>query len=113
EAYNKPKQLLVKILVELDANRQNVKDGSEDDDRFAPMHAIKRTNSLYITINYINDRLGNEKDTIREQWIEKSYTVQGKNNDVFQPKINGIRPRAIQIKDDVLEHLGFDFSKTR
>src|SRR5699024_10046578 len=45
EAYNKPKQLLVKILEELDANRQNVKDGSEDDDRFAPMHAIKRTNS--------------------------------------------------------------------
>lgn len=113
EAYNKPKQLLVKILEELDANRQNVKDGSEDDDRFAPMHAIKRNDSLYITINYINDRLGNEKDTIREQWIEKGYTVKGKNKDIFQPHINGVRPRAVQIKDDVLDILGFDFNKTK
>lgn len=111
EAYNKPKQLLVKILEELDANRQNVKDGSEEDDRFAPMHAVKKTGELYLTINYVNERLGNERNTIREQWIEKGYTVKNKTSDVFQPHINGIRPRAIKIKDEVLSGLGFDFNK--
>ena len=112
EAYNKPKQLLMKILEELDANRQNVKDGSDDDDRFAPVHAIKKAGELYISVNFINERLGPEKGTIRSQWLEKGYTVRNKDNDIFQPHFNKMRPRAIKILDEVLLNFGFDFNKT-
>ena len=111
EAYNKPKQLLMKILEELEANRQNVKDGSDDDDRFAPVHAIKKVGQLNITVNFINERLGRESNTIREQWKEKGYTVPNGKSDVFQTRHKKERFRTIRFRDELLNELGFDFNK--
>lgn len=78
-------------------------------------HAIVNKGGLFLTVNYVNRKLGADAKQIREAWLKQQLTIQQKNQGnkvdyktVVQNKRGG--RRAIQVNQELLKEQGFDFS---
>ncbi|MGX4670576.1 hypothetical protein JNUCC74_15540 [Cerasibacillus sp. JNUCC 74] len=109
---DRPKNALIEILEELDANRNHIFDEYEPTNG---THAIVNKGGLFLTVNYVNRKLGADAKQIREAWLKQQLTIQQKNQGnkvdyktVVQNKRGG--RRAIQVNQELLKEQGFDFS---
>lgn len=60
---DRPKNVLIEILEELDANRNHIFDEYEPTNG---THAIVNKEGLFLTVNYVNRKLGADAKQIRE-----------------------------------------------
>lgn len=116
---DKPRQMLEKMLGELNSSRKNIfYDGEYEPDHIDAIYKNAKKegekDKLYFTVEFCNRFLEKESNQIRKQWQKKNYTITQKNkkdNKLIQ--IGQLRLKAIEINSDTINELGFDFSKTK
>lgn len=110
---DKPKQLLERILSELDSDRSAIFY------RFFPdrkeIKAIYHKNTLYLQPSFLSETLGAEMWTIRKEWMRRGITVSFESEngpvDYKQIRHQGKRFKAIGIKPQYISELGYDFEQ--
>lgn len=111
---DRAKNVLVEILEELEANRSHVYDEFEPSQG---IHAIVKTDGLFLTINYLKRKLQVDEKQIREAWKNQQYIVLQKNNgksvDYLTITHKGQSFRVVQVSQKFLEEQGFNFSRNR
>lgn len=109
---DRAKNVLIEILEELDANRSYIYDEYEPNNG---IHAIINANGLFLTIDYVNKRLGVDAKQIREAWMNQQLTIQQKNKGkkVDYKNIHHKKQtfRVTQVNQAFLEEQGFNFSR--
>lgn len=109
---NRAKTLLIEILEDLNANRNNIYDEKKP---FNSIHAISNINGFYLTIKYVKDKLQVNEKQIREAWRTLGYTVsqehRGKLVDYKNITHDKQTFRVIQVHSDFLHENEFDFSR--
>lgn len=108
---DRPKNALVEILEELDANRSHIFDEYEPNNG---THAIVNNEGLFLTVNYVNRKLGADAKQIRDAWMKQQLTIQQKEKakivDYKVVRHKKRSQRAIHVNQELLEEQGFDFS---
>lgn len=109
---DRAKNVLIEILEELDANRNHIFAEYEPNNG---IHAIFNKNGLYLTIDYINKRLGVDAKQIRQAWMNQQLTLEQKNGRktvdykaITHKKQNF---RVTQVNPEFIEEQGFNFSR--
>ncbi|MFD1609576.1 hypothetical protein [Oceanobacillus luteolus] len=109
---DRAKNVLIEILEELDANRNHIFAEYESN---SGIHAIFNKNGLYLTIDYINKRLGEDAKQIRQAWMNQQLTLEQKNGRkivdykaITHKKQNF---RVTQVNPEFIEEQGFNFSR--
>lgn len=109
---DRPKNALIEILEELDANRNHIFDEYEPTNG---THAIVNKEGLFLTVNYINRKLGADAKQIRDAWMKQQLTIQQKDKkkivDYKVVRHKKRSQRAIHVNQELLEEQGFDFSR--
>ncbi|WP_214779897.1 hypothetical protein [Exiguobacterium sp. s22] len=67
---------MIENLEELDANRSHIFDEYEPTNG---THAILNNEGLFLTVNYVNRKLGADAKQIRDAWMKQQLTIQQKN----------------------------------
>lgn len=106
--------MLIDILEELEANRRDIYSDFEPTNG---IHAIVNANGLFLTIDYLKNKLQVDTKQIREAWKNQQFTVRQKNNsnevDYLSITHIGQSFRAMQVSPQFLEEQGFNFSRNR
>lgn len=110
QSLNKPKQLLVEILQDLDSDRECVfyeyKPPRE-------RKAVFRSGQLFLLPKYLKSFLGVEMKQTRKEWMKQGFTYElvanGNINDWKQIKHKGEKMQAVPLKMEKVKELGFDF----
>ncbi|MDY0409731.1 hypothetical protein ACFFIS_14900 [Virgibacillus soli] len=109
---DRPKNVLIEILEELDANRSHIFDEYEPTNG---THAIVNKEGLFLTVNYVKQKLGSDAKQIREAWMKQQLTIQQKNQgNIVDYKVVRHKKRsqrAIHVNQELLEERGFNFSR--
>ncbi|WP_340084228.1 DUF927 domain-containing protein [Siminovitchia sp. FSL H7-0308] len=109
---DRPRNVLIEILEELDANRSHIFDEYEPTNG---THAIVNKEGLFLTVNYVKQKLGSDAKQIREAWMKQQLTIQQKNKgkivDYKVVRHKKRSQRAIHVNQELLEEQGFDFSR--
>ncbi|GEK32107.1 hypothetical protein KZO01_24160 [Kurthia zopfii] len=109
---DRAKNVLIEVLEELDANRSHIYGEYEPNNG---IHAIVNCNGLFLTVDYVNKRLGVDAKQIREAWKTQQHTVEQKNKgkSVDYKNITHKKQtfRVAQVNQDFLEEQGFNFSR--
>ena len=111
---DRAKNVLIDILEELEANRSHI---YADFEPTNGIHAIVNANGLFLTIDYLKNKLKVDTKQIREAWKNQQFTVRQKNNakavDYLSITHKGQSFRAVQVSPNFLEEQGFNFSGNR
>lgn len=110
KSIDKPKQLLVTLLEELDSSRNNITGDGYDEVFNAEVKAIHKKHFLCVLNKTVNDFLGTEITSITKEWRDREYLISDKNEIQKSVKVNGKKHRGYAIKNEVIEELGFDFN---
>lgn len=109
---DRPRNVLIEILEELDANRSHIFDEYEPTNG---THAIVNKEGLFLTVNYVKQKLGSDAKQIRKAWMKQQLTIQQKNKgkivDYKVVRHKKRSQRAIHVNQELLEEQGFDFSR--
>jgi|SRR5690625_222694 len=108
---DRAKNVLIEILEELDANRNNI---YQDYELVSGIHAIYNKNGLFLTINFLKRKLKEDQIQIREAWKNNGLTISQKQNgktvDYKSITHRGQSFRVVQVNQDFIENQGFDYS---
>ncbi|HDX9614518.1 TPA: DUF927 domain-containing protein [Bacillus toyonensis] len=108
KAIDKPKQLLEELLEHIDSFRATIHYGIEPKQTYA----IFKNNNLYLTPAFTKLILEAEEKSNRKEWLKRGYTITQKNGlDYTTVKIKGKAFKGIQINNDIITELGFDFTE--
>ncbi|MEC3127241.1 hypothetical protein P9Z75_27005, partial [Bacillus tropicus] len=108
KAIDKPKQLLEELLEHIDSFRATIHYGIEPKQTYA----IFKNNNLYLTPAFTKLILEAEEKATRKEWLKRAYTITQKNGlDYTTVKIKGKAFKGIQINNDIITELGFDFTE--
>ncbi|WP_143560936.1 hypothetical protein [Sporosarcina sp. P1] len=111
---DRAKNVLIDILEELEANRSHI---YADFEPTNGIHAIVNANGLFLTIDYLKNKLQVDAKQIREAWKNQQFTVRQKNNakavDYLSITHKGQSFRVVQLSPQFLEEQGFNFSRNR
>ncbi|MDA2130792.1 DUF927 domain-containing protein [Bacillus cereus group sp. BfR-BA-01312] len=108
KAIDKPKQLLEELLERIDSFRATIHYGIEPKQTYA----IFKNNNLYLTPAFTKLILEAEEKATRKEWLKRGYTITQKNGlDYTTVKIKGKAFKGIQVNNDIIEELGFDFTE--
>lgn len=113
QSIDKPKQMMVGLLDYLDAHRNSIEGDGYDRVTHGDIKAIYKKEGLCVITQTVRDFLGDELNNITGGWAEKNYLNFDKD-DRRTKRIshNGSKPRGYMIKNEVIETLGFDFSRS-
>jgi|SRR5690625_199992 len=108
---DRAKSILIEILEELDANRNTIYNHSIPPNS---IYAIYNENGLFLTINFLKNKLKEDQSQIREVWQSKELTLKQKQNgrivDYKTITHKGESFRVVQVSEKFIEQEGFDFS---
>lgn len=110
---DKPKQMLVSLLDYLDANRNNIEGEGYDRVMHGDIKAIYKKEGLCVVTQTVKEFLGDELNNITGGWAEKDYLLCDKDGRRTKRISHGRdKPRTYMIKNEVIESLGYDFSRS-
>ncbi|WP_239769923.1 DUF927 domain-containing protein [Mammaliicoccus sp. P-M57] len=106
---DKPRELLVGLLEELDASRNSITGAGYGEVYNTELKAIFHKDYLCVLSKPMKDYLGHEVRTITKEWEERGYLIAGADRIVKQVKHSGKRYIGYAIKQETIQELGFDF----
>ncbi|RIL95466.1 hypothetical protein BUY80_12665, partial [Staphylococcus equorum] len=113
QSIDKPKQMLVSLLEYLDAHRTSIEGDNYEKVTHGDIKAIYKKEGLCVIAQTVNDFLGDELNNITGGWVEKEYLNFDKDGRrTKRISHRGSKPRGYMIKNEVIETLGFDFSRS-
>ncbi|SIN55540.1 Superfamily II helicase and inactivated derivatives [Mycobacteroides abscessus subsp. abscessus] len=113
QSIDKPKQMLVSLLEYLDAHRNSIEGDNYEKVTHGDIKAIYKKEGLCVIAQTVNDFLGDELNNITGGWVEKEYLNFDKDGRrTKRISHRGSKPRGYMIKNEVIETLGFDFSRS-
>ncbi len=109
---DKPKQLMEDILESLDSFRSSIHYGYFEPTQINGL--FDKSNRLYLTTSYTNKFLGPEAKAIKHEWLKRGYIIPSSSDgkESQTKKLGGRAYKAIEVNQDLLTELGFDFSDT-
>ncbi|AQX53073.1 hypothetical protein [Priestia flexa] len=109
---DKPKQLMEDILESLDSFRSSIHYGYFEPAQINGL--FDKCNRFYLTTSYTNKFLGPEAKAIKHEWLKRGYIIPSSSDgkESQTKKLGGRAYKAIEVNQDLLAELGFDFSDT-
>lgn len=112
-SYDKPKELLFKLLEKIDGKRNNLKHNDDDDDHRAETLAISKQDELCIPVYVINEFLEKESTQTRKMWLERGFTeINGQGKDNHRVRYQSQSPNCLKIPRGIYSSFGFEFLKS-
>lgn len=109
KSIDKPKQLLVGLLEELDASRRNIAGHNYGEVLTGETKAVFNGPFLFVLPKFLKEFLGEEFSTIVKEWNDREYIYPSKKEIQRTVKYKGRVYRGYAISHRVIIELGFDF----
>lgn len=109
KSIDKPKQLLVEVLEELDASRRSIAGPNYGEVLTGETKAVFNGPFLFVLPKFLKEFLGEEFSTIVKEWNDREYIYPSKKEIQRTVKYKGRVYRGYAISHRVIIELGFDF----